>query len=174
MEGYGSAITKIILGIVLLCISIFWINQNSKKLISHYNKRLEMIDFDFKCVLICKYIDGIENLVRNTTCYLLANDTQLIAIPMDRIDTKIILDLSKIKLFQYTNQLASNILNFQYKTQNSLTLHYLSDNNKIKELSFSLLVSAEENKFNKYSLSKCNLYDFVNKRIPKQETTIDL
>lgn len=172
--GYGPALTQMIAGIILLAICLFWINQNNKKIYNIYNQLLETVDFDFKCVLICKYIDGIETLVENTACYLLANETKLAIIPMDRTDTKITLDLSKIKLFQYTNQLATNILNFQYKTQNSLTLHYSSDNNEIKELSFSLLVSAEENKFNKYSLSKCNLYDFINEHIPKQETTIDL
>lgn len=174
MDGYGPAVTKMIIGIILIAIGLFWINANNKKLYNFYNKLLESVDFDYKCLLICKYIDGIDSLVENTACCLMANETQIAIIPMDRIDTKIILDLSKIKLFQYTNQLATNIANIKYKTQNSLTFHYLSHNNEIKNLTLSLLVSSNENKYNKYCISKCNIYDFINARITKQETTIEL
>jgi hypothetical protein len=56
----------------------------------------------------------------------------------------------------------------------SIIINYESENKEMKELIFSLTVNVYENKFNNYVASECNIFDFVNEHIPKQENIIDL
>lgn len=171
MEGYGTGFTLLFLGIALLFVSVHFMNKN-KKIISNYNSSLTLTDA--KCVLILKYIKGIDRLTANSSCYLLADEDTLTIIPLENTNTKIALPLSKITSLKYPNIITSNTASTSPKDGELLTILYLSDNNEIKELVFSADVNAEDNRFNKYALIRCNHYTFVKEHIPKQETTIEL
>lgn len=171
MEGYGLILFFFILAFALFCLYFFLVNKNKKKIALQYNNSLKLTNA--KCVLMLRYLEGIEELVENASCYLFADDEKLTITPLEYINTKIILSLSKINSFQYTNKVTS-VMNIRQSTQNSITIRYLSNKDEINEIVFSTVLTVKEDLFDKYAISKCNLYKFVNERLPKQETTIEL
>lgn len=173
MEGYGTILAYFIIAII--CFSLYFVikNRNNKKIISIYNNSLKLVD-DAKCVLICRYLEGIDDLVTNASCYLLSDEEKLTIIPLEYTNTKITLSLSKIKSFQYTYKVITNVTPIRPRSEKYITILYLSNSDDLNEIIFSTVLSAEEDLFDKYALSKCNLYTFINERIPKQETIIEL
>lgn len=124
--------------------------------------------------MILRYVEGIEELVENASCYLFADEEKLTIVPIENANTKITLLLTKVTLFQYTDKVKSNVTTIRPREQSSVTIRYLSHNNDTNEIIFSTILSVEEDLFDNYAISKCNLYKFVNERITKQETIIEL
>jgi hypothetical protein len=115
MEGYGTGFTLLFLGIALLFVSTHFMNKN-KKTISNYNNSLALTNA--KCVLILKYIKGIDKLTANSSCYLLADENTLTIIPIENTNTKIALSLSKITSLKYPNIAASNAASTNQRDEN--------------------------------------------------------
>lgn len=168
MEGYGLIL---FLFIICLIIGISLISYGNNQTAILYNKSLNLTNA--KCVLVCRYVNSNLDLKQDTPCYLLADDEKITIIPIEITDIQIPLYLTKITSFRHSftgtnNSLAGSNL----PGANNLIINYISDVDEIRQLTFSLILSNGEIHFNKYAISKCNLYKFVNERIPKQETTI--
>lgn len=164
----------LILCIIVIAIGVYYMNKPKRDLEAFYNKRLA--DNNAKCALMCRYIKGLTDLIENISCYIFADEQKITIVPIDNEDVKISLQISKIKTFQHILSIGSGnlIISPQQGENNSIIIHYESENNEIKELVFSLTVNLNENRFNLYAASQCNIIDYVNARIPKQKTNINL
>ena len=160
--------------IMLFYISVYYMNKPQRDLEAFYNKKIE--EFKAKCALMCRYIKGVSDLIENVSCYMIADEQKITIIPIDNEDIRISLQISKIKTFQLIMSIGTGNLLFtpQQGENNSIIIHYETDNGEIKELVFSLTVNVTENRFKSFDISQCNINEFINARIPKQKTTIEL
>lgn len=164
----------LILCIIVIAISVSYMNKPKRDLEAFYNKKIS--EFKAKCAIMCRYIKGLPDLIENVSCYIIADEQKITIIPIDNEDVRISLQISKIKIFQLIMSIGSSnlLLTPQQGANNSIIIHYETDNGEIKELVFSLTVNITENRFNLFAISQCNINEFINARIPKQKTTIEL
>lgn len=152
--------------------SIFFIEHKKLKnsLLSDYKNKLNITAAE--CALYCKYLFGIDRLNENTVLCLCA-DNESIKITSGNTIIKTIY-ISDILIFEEYDlnsamqkmMLAGAAVPIDSKPFSKfIALDYFSDNNEIKELFFSLDLDKHRIKANKFFLSKCNIYDFINKRL---------
>ncbi len=139
----------------------------------------KLAPYQANCILYCAFIYGIEQIIENTPCCIYANAEKIIIVTEEQHPKTINLDLSKVQIFQKFNRddmvphMVGLAIREQKLTSHFIIIRYLS-NNKHKEILLSLDVPVMKRIDNKYYLSQCNIFDFVNARLPEQETTIDL
>lgn len=164
--------TLIIFGILLLAIGIFFMMKPSLDRTRTYNNTLKIVNA--KCVIVCKYISGLPDLIEHISCYLFADDERLTIMPVDNKNVKISLQLSKIKSFQYISPIGAATITEQQGKNGSIVILYISENSELMKITFSLVVSIHENIFNQYAIYQCDINEFVNARIPKQKINLEL
>lgn len=169
----NPALPFFIFSFVCLIMLIALVSYASNQTAKFYENSLNLVDA--KCVLMCRYRGDLLSLKQNAPCYLFADDEKVTIIPVEMTETQIPLYLAKITSFQHAYKGSNNSLaGSNLPGTNNIIISYISEDEDIKELTFSLMLTAGEIKFNKYAISKCNINEFVNQRISKQESTIKL
>lgn len=166
---FGNSLFLLIL---LYLVSILFIEHKKFKnsLFKDYKNKLN--NTSTKCALYCKYLFGIDKLNENKLCCLCAGD-DCIKITSDDAIIKTI-NILDIIIFETCDlneaiqkmMIAGAAVPIDSKPFSKfIVLDYFSDNNEIKELFFSLELDKWHLKSNKFFLSQCNIFDFINKSL---------
>ncbi|NMC55861.1 MAG: hypothetical protein GYA50_01390 [Eubacteriaceae bacterium] len=157
--------------------SIFFIEHKKlkNKLLTDYINKLNITKAT--CALYCKFLFGIEKLNENTVCCLCADDKSL-KITSDNIIIKTIKlsDILNFEECELNNAIQKMMLAGAYipidhrPFSKIIVIDYISEINEIKELFFSLELDKRQLKSNKFFLSKCNIFNFINQRLEITET----
>ncbi|NMC57677.1 MAG: hypothetical protein GYA50_10700 [Eubacteriaceae bacterium] len=153
--------------------------------IKNKNKNLSEIQSLFNenqanCAISCRYLDGIEQMVEGKMCYIFANNEKLKIVTQENPHITVNLELSKVKTFDIIkrDKTEPHMIGFAIVQQHTydkfIIIRYLTNEEKTKEIYFALVNTAAQRVSNKVFDDICNIFDYVNARIPKQETTIDL
>ncbi len=166
------------LGVILILIIIIGHNRGPK---IYNQKRQSLIDENqADCAISCKYLSGIDQMVEGKMCYIFASKEKLKIVTQETPVITINLELYKVKVFDIIkrDKTEPHMIGFAIVQQHTydkfIIIRYLSDKDEIKEIYFSLINTVSQRLENDTFSEICNIFDYVNARIPKQETTIDL
>lgn len=143
-------------------------------------KQVQLNDNQADCAIFGKYLYGIDQIVEGKHCYIYANEEKLRIITEENIPITINLELSKVRVFDMIerDKTEPHMIGFaivnQHVADKFIFIRYVNDKNEIKEIYFSLIDKAKYQLINDGFNANCNIFDYVQARIPKQETTIDL
>lgn len=148
--------------------------------------------------LYCKYIEGIENTMQNSICYLIATQENLLILFMSDPEMKVFLDYEKISSFKHvTAKHSDNFFNTRVhdsiENETLIDLIYVTYNKSdtessalvfsydiVKEHKIKIYLDEktayfrEDQLFNTESLAYNNIFDYVNSHISQQDRTLIL
>lgn len=168
--------------ILIVIALIIYLPINAKKLKKKnlYERQSLLNENQADCAISCRYLNGIEQLVEGKMCYIFADKEKLKIVTQETSPLIVNLELSKVKVFDIIkrDKTEPHMIGFAIVQQHTydkfIIIRYISNEEKIKEIYFALVDIAAQRITNKIFNDICNIFDYVQSRIPKQETTIDL
>jgi len=168
----------LLFGVIFIILIIIGIKDGYKKITR--KKQVQLKDNQALCGIVCKYLSGIDHIIEGKHCYIYANEEKIKIITKENIPITINLELSKIRIFDMIerDKTEPHMIGFaivnQHVPDKFIIIRYVNDKDENKEIYFSLIDEAKYRLDNEAFNSICNIFDYVNARIPKQETIIDL
>lgn len=168
----------ILIAIIFIILIIVGVKAGYRK--NAREKKVQLSDNQADCAIFGKYLNGIDQIVEGKHCYIYANEEKLKIITEENTAMTINLELSKIRSFDMIerDKTEPHMIGFaivnQHVADQFIFIRYVNDKNEIKEIYFSLMDEAKYRLINDGFKANCNIFDYVQARIPKQETTINL
>ena len=146
--------------------------KKQPKHVIQYEK--DLADFSGESLLKCNYIFGIPQLIKYTSCLLVANKGKIKIVTLDSPKTEIHLQYAKIIEFKYMKDLIYYLNGGAPITRNNgfAVIRYQLEK-KYTDIFLALpFRDFDDFHYNEFALKDNNIFSYVNKRIVKKGDTI--
>lgn len=205
MNSYEIRIVIVLMTIVIICIVLLLILGLIKKKID--SRKLNQIVQDItsllqkhnaQCCLLCQYLSGINHIVKDTLCYIFADNNEISFVFIGTSQNTYTIEISKLLSFNsltakpqintyvrrnhdlYENEKLIYMVSIEYTDQSGNNSQILLSYDVVKNLKTKIYFDPktsyyrDEQLFNTQSLKLNNIFDYVDSRIPKQTKNIHL
>ena len=170
----------LVIAVIIIALALYFRSFKRQK-----NEMLTVMEkYQAKYCLVCDYMTGINELPQGIPCYLLATEKELLIVTINTPVIKVTLEYSKIRMFQHfdKNYIEKYFIYSEYvpiavdqnKTITYIITRYSNDDNEVINILFSSGTLPITNALNIDQMKEDNIFDYINARINKQETTIKL
>lgn len=181
MDTFYIIIICLIIAVIIAAAVLSYLFGEKQRAVRTRKKYYNMLTpYNAYCVILCKFLQGIEHIEEATPCAIYAGSSSLTIVTKEKPPKVINLNLAKVRTFDKFNRekivpyMDGLALSYLQSYNQFIIIQCLSDNLNEQEIFFTLDISDKQKTKNDYYMSQCDIFNFISPLISKQETTVEL